>query len=153
FVTFGVIVVTIIGQGLVLPTVARSLGLSKAGLNERRHEQKVEIKVRRQALGIALKRLEKIIGRKKLPKDVVEHLRIRHVSRIGQLPDDMEDGLAHRRQTAELKQDLINVERDFIYELLRDGKITDEARRRIEYELDLEEASLANRRESDGGWL
>ena len=29
----------------------------------------------------------------------------------------------------------------------------DEARRRIEYELDLEEASLANRRETYGGWL
>jgi CPA1 family monovalent cation:H+ antiporter len=29
--------------------------------------------------------------------------------------------------------------------LLRDGKITDEIRRRIERDLDLEEASLANR--------
>jgi CPA1 family monovalent cation:H+ antiporter len=29
--------------------------------------------------------------------------------------------------------------------MLRDGKITDEVRRRIERDLDLEEASLANR--------
>ena len=43
--------------------------------------------------------------------------------------------------------------RDFIYELLRDGKITDEARRRIEYELDLEEASVANRATDGGGWM
>jgi len=41
---------------------------------------------------------------------------------------------------------LIEAEREFIYRLLRNGKITDEARRRIEYELDLEEASVANRR-------
>ena len=38
-------------------------------------------------------------------------------------------------------------------ELLRDGKITDEARRRIEYELDLEEASVANRGRDGGGWF
>jgi CPA1 family monovalent cation:H+ antiporter len=48
---------------------------------------------------------------------------------------------------------LIEAERDFIYELLRDGKITDEARRRIEYELDLEEASVANRATDGGGWM
>jgi CPA1 family monovalent cation:H+ antiporter len=29
--------------------------------------------------------------------------------------------------------------------MLRDGKITDETRRRIEHDLDLEEASLGNR--------
>ena len=34
--------------------------------------------------------------------------------------------------------------------LLRDGQITDETRRRIEHDLDLEEASLANR-EYQGG--
>jgi len=37
------------------------------------------------------------------------------------------------------------VERKFIHALLRDGRITDETRRRIERDLDLEEASLANR--------
>ena len=51
------------------------------------------------------------------------------------------------RQTAKIKTELIEAERDFIYQLLRDGKITDEARRRIEYELDLEEAGVANRGE------
>jgi len=40
---------------------------------------------------------------------------------------------------------LIASERKFIHALLRDGRITDEARRRIERDLDLEEASLANR--------
>jgi CPA1 family monovalent cation:H+ antiporter len=57
------------------------------------------------------------------------------------------------RQTAKIKADLIEAERDFIWQLLRDGKITDEARRRIEYELDLEEASVANRATDGGGWM
>ena len=36
---------------------------------------------------------------------------------------------------------------------VRDGKLTDEARRRIEYELDLEEAGVANRGKDGGGWM
>jgi len=55
--------------------------------------------------------------------------------------------------SAKVKRELIGAERQFIHRLLRDGKITDEARRRIEYELDLEEASLANRGRDGGGWF
>ena len=44
-----------------------------------------------------------------------------------------------------LTRELIATERKFIHVLLRDGKITDETRRRIERDLDLEEASLSNR--------
>jgi CPA1 family monovalent cation:H+ antiporter len=39
--------------------------------------------------------------------------------------------------------DLITAEREYIYQLLRDGKINDETRRKIERELDLEEAIIA----------
>jgi CPA1 family monovalent cation:H+ antiporter len=42
---------------------------------------------------------------------------------------------------------LIAAEREYIYRLFREGKITDEARRRIERELDLEEASIACKNE------
>jgi hypothetical protein len=38
---------------------------------------------------------------------------------------------------------LIHAEREYLYDLLRQGKLTDEARRRIERELDLEEANIA----------
>jgi CPA1 family monovalent cation:H+ antiporter len=65
----------------------------------------------------------------------------------------MADGLDNMRQGAALKKELIDAERDFIFQLLRDGKITDEGRRRIEYELDLEEASVANRSKDGGGWM
>ena len=43
---------------------------------------------------------------------------------------------------AHLRLDLIAAEREHLLKLLRDGKITDESRRRIERELDLEEASI-----------
>jgi CPA1 family monovalent cation:H+ antiporter len=48
-----------------------------------------------------------------------------------------------------LRADLISAERAYIYHLLRDGQITDEARRRIERELDLEEAAITLEREDE----
>jgi CPA1 family monovalent cation:H+ antiporter len=48
-----------------------------------------------------------------------------------------------------LRLELIATEREFLYQLLRDGKITDESRRRIERELDLEEASIFCRGETE----
>ena len=97
------------------------------------------------------KRLEKAIKERDLPAEAIEHLRTRHQSRVQILPDELDDGLEHMRRTAKIKTELIEAEREFIYQLLRDGKITDEARRRIEYELDLEEASVANRGNDGGG--
>ena len=48
---------------------------------------------------------------------------------------------------AEIRAELIAAEREHIHGLLRNGRITDEARRRIERELDLEEASIACNKE------
>jgi CPA1 family monovalent cation:H+ antiporter len=49
--------------------------------------------------------------------------------------------------TADLRTELIEAERAYIYRLLQNGRITDESRRRIERELDLEEASIACKKE------
>jgi len=59
----------------------------------------------------------------------------------------MADGVEAASIAAELRTELITAEREYIYGLLRDGRITDEARRRIERELDLEEASIACKKE------
>jgi CPA1 family monovalent cation:H+ antiporter len=64
------------------------------------------------------------------------------------LPKNLADGLAAVTAAADVRLDLIAAEREYIYRLLQDGQITDEARRRIERELDLEEASIASRKES-----
>ena len=153
FVTFGVIIVTLIGQGLMLPWVVRWLGLHHDGKKERKEEIQAELAARQAALKEVRKRLEKVINDHELPAEAVEHLRTRNQSRLQILPTNLTEGLDHMRQTAKIKAELIEAERDFIYQLLRDGKITDEARRRIEYELDLEEASVANRATDGGGWM
>ncbi len=153
FVTFGVIIITLVGQGMMLPYVVRWLGLARLGKKEHKDEIKHEIRARHAALKEVKKRLEKAIKEHDLPDDVIELLRTRNASRVQILPTDMDDDLDHMRQSASIKKELIDAERDFIYQLLRDGKITDEARRRIEYELDLEEAGVANRGKDGGGWM
>lgn len=153
FVTFGVIIITLVGQGLMLPTVVRWLGLTHLGQRERLGEIQAELSARQAALEQVIKRLDTFVADRELPDEVIELLRTRNASRMQILPNDMSDGLEHMRLSATLKKELIDAERDFIYQLLRDGKITDEARRRIEYELDLEEASVANRGKDGGGWM
>jgi hypothetical protein len=81
-----------------------------------------------------------------LSDEVVKLLRARHEIRANQLPDSLDpDAREISRTGMDLTRELIAAERKFIHVLLRDGKITDEVRRRIERDLDLEEASLANR--------
>jgi CPA1 family monovalent cation:H+ antiporter len=81
-----------------------------------------------------------------LSDEVVKLLRARHETRANQLPDSL-DPDAHdvSAEGTAVTRELIAAERKIIHALLRDGKITDETRRRIERDLDLEEASLANR--------
>jgi CPA1 family monovalent cation:H+ antiporter len=146
FVSFGVIFITLVGLGLGLPPVVRWLGVSQDGRDEHRAEHESEIAARREALGAALKSLDAITDDRELSDEVVKLLRARHETRANQLPDSL-DPDRHDVSAAgtELTRELISAERKFIHLLLRDGKITDEIRRRIERDLDLEEASLANR--------
>ena len=137
----------------MLPTMVRWLGLHRDGKAERQREIQAELDARVAALKEVEQRLEQFIAERELPDEVIELLRTRNQSRSQILPNDMEDGLEHMRLSASVKKELIDAERDFIYELLRDGKITDDARRRIEYELDLEEASVVNRGKDGGGWM
>ena len=146
FVSFGVIFITLVGLGLGLPPVVRWLGVAQDGRAEHAAEHESEIAARREALGAALKSLDAITDDRELSDEVVKLLRARHETRVNQLPDSL-DPDAHDISTAgtALTRELISAERKFIHVLLRDGKITDEIRRRIERDLDLEEASLANR--------
>src|SRR6478752_1451410 len=146
FVSFGVILITLVGLGLGLPSVVHWLGVAQAGRDEHLAEHEAEIAARREALGAALKSLDAITDDRELSDEVIKLLRARHEIRSNQLPDSL-DPDAHDVTTAgtNLTRELIAAERKFIHVLLRDGKITDEIRRRIERDLDLEEASLANR--------
>ncbi len=146
FVSFGVIFITLVGLGLGLPLVVRWLGIAEAGSTEHAAEMKQEISARREALGAALASLDAITDDRELSDEVVKLLRARHETRANQLPDSLDpDRSDASADGTELTRELIGAERKFIHLLLRDGKITDETRRRIERDLDLEEASLANR--------
>jgi monovalent cation/hydrogen antiporter len=146
FVSFGVIFITLVGLGLGLPLVVRWLGIADAGHTEKVAEHESEIAARREALGAALASLDAITDDRELSDEVVKLLRARHETRANQLPDSLDpDENDVSAAGIDLTRELIAAERKFIHALLRDGKITDEIRRRIERDLDLEEASLANR--------
>jgi Na+/H+ antiporter len=146
FVAFSVIFVTLVGLGLTLPAVVKWLGLTQAGRAERLAELESEIAARREALDVALRSLEAISDDRELSDEVLHLLHARHETRAGQLPNSLDaDARDVSAAGSELTIELIAAERKFIHRLLRDGRITDETRRRIERDLDLEEASLANR--------
>jgi CPA1 family monovalent cation:H+ antiporter len=146
FVAFGVILITLVGFGLTLPVVVRWLGVAQAGRDEYVAEHEAEIAARREALDEALRSLDAITDDRELSDEVVKLLRARHEVRTSQLPDALDpDRHDASALGTKLTRELIAVERKFIHVMLRDGKITDEVRRRIERDLDLEEASLANR--------
>ena len=147
FVTFGVIVVTLIGQGLALPTLVRWLGLNEHAAGERQREHEAELAARAQALNVGHERLQQFVADGRVSPEALAVLRARHEYRAGRLPANAGDGGAAAALAADIRMELIAAEREFIYKLLQDGQITDEARRRIERELDLEEASIACKKE------
>ena len=100
------------------------------------------------ALQAAQKRLEDLAADNRISSDVLATLRARHDYRFGGLPKDARSERDPAAAAANVRSDLIALEREYIYQLLRDGQITDEARRRIERELDLEEAGIASKKES-----
>jgi Na+/H+ antiporter len=147
FLTFSVIVVTLVGEGLTLPSVSRALGLAHAGLRERHAERDEEYRARRRAVQAADERLDGLATDRKLPETIVEPFRDHHREHLR--------NVAHRNDPRHKKQvelhddielQLIESERDLINDLYRRGDLKDEARRRIERELDLREAHLANLR-------
>jgi CPA1 family monovalent cation:H+ antiporter len=144
FVSFGVIVVTLIGQGLSLPAVVRWLKLDRDAAKEQRGEMQAEAAARAGAIGVAHARLKQFVADGRASSAAHALLRARHEYRAGRLaqpaPEDDKDGAA---STYALRLELIAAEREYIYRQLQEGKITDESRRRIERELDLEEASIA----------
>ena len=77
---------------------------------------------------------------------MVALLETRHQTRSRQVHVSPKDGVEDEATaSADLVRKLIGRERGHLHRMLRDGKITDETRRRIERDLDLEEAIITNR--------
>ena len=149
--TFSVILVTLVGLGLLLPAVIRALGLAQAGDREQHLERVEEQAARQQAIEAVIERLEQLRTERGLSDDIVEPLRTRHHNRLRHA-DRSRGGSAADRKYNDLHDDieltLIAAEREHINTLFRNGKLKDEARRRIERELDLREAHFASPRAS-----
>jgi CPA1 family monovalent cation:H+ antiporter len=150
--TFAVIFVTLVGEGLTLPLVVRALGLANAGRREREAEAHEEFKVRKLAIEAAIERLDALTESRKLPEPVVGPIRAHLHTRLRDV-ENRKDGNDHHRKLAELGDELelllIEAERDLVNTLYRTDELKDEGRRRIERELDLRNAVLANLRPSE----
>jgi monovalent cation/hydrogen antiporter len=152
FITFSVILVTLVGQGLLLPSVVHWLGLARAGRRERHADRAEEFKARRQAIETAIERLDQLAAERELPEDILRPLRARQHERLKHVErrSDGDDGHKRLMQSGdEIEYLLIAAERDLINDLYRRGELTDDARRRIERELDLRDAHLTSVRAED----
>ena len=152
FLTFFVILVTLVGQGLLLPAVIRALGLANAGRREHHADATEEFEARRQAVAAASDRLRQLAAERSLPQAVVAPLAASLHDRLNNLEHRI-DGEESHKKLVDLYDDveltLLAAERQVVNDLYRDGKLKDEARRRIERELDLREAGLENLRAAE----
>jgi monovalent cation/hydrogen antiporter len=143
FITFCVILTTLLGQGSLLPLVFQKLGLVERGRREQELERRREAMARIEAAKAPLARLDGL-RQEELPADLAQALRSRHEDRVRGLEryqesDGADDPL---RERGEVERQLIEAERARIERLRREGPLSDEARRRIERELDFEEARI-----------
>jgi len=145
FLTFAVILITLVGQGLMLPWVIEWLGLFQAGRKEREINRAAELQARSEAVRAAAERLDQLATEQNLAADVVHAIRAQHEDRLEHVDENDNDIVRGYGQFHDqIEHLLIEAERNRVNELFRSGKLTDEARRRIERELDLRAAHLAN---------
>src|ERR1700722_11540325 len=145
--TFCVIFVTLVGEGLTLPALTRALGLANAGRRERQAEREEEFKVRRRAVEAAIERLEAIAESRKLGEPVVGPILAHLRNRLKEI-EHRKEGEEHHKKIAELSDEiqlsLIEAERDLVNDLYRAGELKDEGCRHIERELDLRDTLLSS---------
>jgi CPA1 family monovalent cation:H+ antiporter len=142
YLTFSVIVATLVLQGLSLPLVVRTLHLEDDS-----REGKEEAKARIHAVDAALQRLEELEEEEWVRAETADRLRRsmgfrrnRFAARFAEDDDGAleEQSLAYQR----LMHELLDAERSAVAELRREGRINDDVMRRVTRDLDLEDARL-----------
>jgi monovalent cation/hydrogen antiporter len=140
FLTFAVILATLVLQGLTLPWLTRRLGLHRDD-----SEIQEELRGRLQATDAALARLEELAAEDWTRDDTVERMRGQYQARRrrlkardGSLADDgaQDRSLANQR----LVHELLKAEHREIVGLRNQGQISNQVMGRIERDLDLEDA-------------
>src|SRR5271154_1936358 len=143
FLTFSVILVTLVVQGLTLPPLIRALGMGGAG-----GEHAEEDEARRIITSAALAQLEEARGGD-LPEfgAVYEDIARRYTRRLASLSkesaenEEMSTRASERYRT--VLKEMLRVERKTAVRLRNDGRINDEVLRKLEHELDLSEMRIA----------
>ncbi len=143
FITFAVVLVTVVAQGLSLPALARRLGVAGQGGDEQ-HE---ELTARLAASKAALVELEALAAEGWADDDTVEDVRLhyeqrkrRFAARAGKIEDDGYEDQSRAHQRVLLR--LYAAERQTVLALRNSGAISNEVMHRLERELDLEESHL-----------
>ena len=138
FLTFSVILATLVGQGLTLPWLIRRLGVGDDG--SAAHE---ELHAREAAVLAAMGRLDELAAEWPGHLELIDHLRERHEHATEHLEHDHESGEVHQDQEAvehaKIQRAVIDAQRLAVIDLRDRGVISDEALRRVERGLDLEE--------------
>jgi CPA1 family monovalent cation:H+ antiporter len=142
FLTFCVILGTLVFQGLTLPMLIRVLGVEADHLDE-----KEEAKARIKAADAAIARLSELESEDWVRDDTAERLRglygfrrNRFASRFDRDDDGAieEQSLSYQR----LRRELLDAERSELVNLRREGVISSDVERRLHRDLDLEDARL-----------
>jgi monovalent cation/hydrogen antiporter len=141
FLAFAVILVTLVGQGLTLGPLINRLGISDDGT-----EQEEEVHARVRIAEAALLRLEEVSGDGWAREDTLERVRGLYDYRRRRFSARSDgDGTQYEERTdayRRLMYELFDAQREELLALRNRGEISDEVRRRVERELDLEETRL-----------
>jgi monovalent cation/hydrogen antiporter len=144
FVTFALILVTLVGQGLSLPFAVRKLHLE-----EPRRWSDEEAVARMEAAQAALDRIDEIDAEERASPSQLQRLRDLYRARFRMCQQVLggEDpaAIAREQRLADygvLRRELIGVEREVLLDLLAGERLRNATMRQIERDLDLEEARI-----------
>ncbi len=144
FITFAVILFTVVVQGLSLPTLIRRLGVTDDGTEEQ-HE---EAKARYTAAQAGIARADELEAEDWTRSDTLDRVRRMREFRIQRLKVQLgkiedEEGIEERSIAYQrVMHEIYTAERAALLALRNSGEISAEVMRRIERELDLEESRL-----------
>ena len=142
-VAMGVIVLTLLVQGLTLPALIRRLDIHDDG------EVHAESKARLKAAKAALRRLDELRDEEWTRDETMDRMRAmyeyrsrRFASRFIDIDGDDTDYDARSEQYQRAVREVLQAQRDAILDMRNEGKISSEMMARIERDLDLEDSRL-----------
>ena len=144
FLTFAVILATLVLQGLTLPPLIRALRVEDDG----DEGTLTELRARLEGARAALDRLDRICEDEPVPDGAREQMRDQYLVRLRRYEAGIEAGGAteeYEESSAtwrRWRRALIGAEREAILALRDRGEISPEVMRRIEHDLDLEESRI-----------